>query len=195
MAAPGNDQIPLNAPSAWLARIETVLVALSAMAMAAIMMIVTIDVFMRYALDAPLVWSFDLIGLYLVGAVFFFALPDTMQQHGHIALDVFVPLIPHRLRHGVQSVGFTISALLLAAITWLEFEQALDALASDDRIAGVIPFQTWVAHAVLAIGMGVLVLRCLYRAIFHAASAATGRDMVELPPPPVTSTHSTEHGE
>lgn len=195
MAAPLRNQTPMNVPSAWLAKVESVLIALSAAAMFSIMCIVMLDVVLRYVFAAPLVWSFDLIGLYLVGAVFFFALSDTMQQHGHIALDVFVPLIPFRLRHAAQSVGFGASALLLAAITWLEFWEAEGALVADDRIAGVIPFQTWVAHAVLAIGMGVLVLRCSYRALFHAISAVSGRDRVELPPPPVTATTKPEHDE
>ena len=195
MAAPGNDQVPLNLPSALLARVETVLAFLSAFAMAAIMCIVMADVVLRYVFDAPLVWSFDLIGLYLVGAVFFFALSDTMQQHGHIALDVFVPLIPFRLRHAAQSLGFAASTLFLAAITWLELWEAEGAFMADDRIAGVVPFQTWPAHAVLAIGMGTLVLRCAYRSIFHAIPAVSGRPKVELPPPPITSSTKSEHAE
>lgn len=195
MAAAVGDQLPINRISAWLARVETVLVMISSLAMAAIMLVVMADVVLRYVFHAPLVWSFDLIGLYLIGMVFFFALPDTMQQHGHIALDVFVPLFPHRLRHAVQSLGFAISALLLGAVTWLEFWQAEEAFVADDRIAGVIAFQTWVAHAVLALGMGVLVLRCTYRAVFHAVSAISGKDSVELPPPPITSIPKTEHAE
>lgn len=195
MAAPGGDQLPLNRPSAWLARIETLLIAVSAAAMAAIMCIVVLDVVMRYVFAAPLVWSYDIIGLYLVGAVFFFALPDTMQHHGHIALDVFVPLYPPRLRHLTQALGFAISTLLIAAITWLEFWQAADAFVADDRIAGVVPFQTWVAHAVLTLGMGVLALRCLYRTLYHVASAVAGHDLVELPPPPVTATIRGENAE
>ncbi|MGR3372249.1 TRAP transporter small permease [Pseudooceanicola nanhaiensis] len=195
MAAPGGEQVPMNGLSAGLARIETALVAVSAAAMAAIMCIVVLDVVMRYAFAAPLVWSYDVIGLYLVGTVFFFALSDTMQHHGHIALDVFLPYIPHRLRHAAQSLGFAASTLLILAITWLEFREAQSAFLADDRIAAVIAFPTWVAHAVLTLGMGVLALRLLFRTIFHAASAVTGRVMVEVPPPPITANVSREHGE
>lgn len=195
MAAPGGEQVPLNGLSASLARVETALIALSAAAMAAIMCIVVLDVVMRYAFAAPLVWSYDIIGLYLVGMVFFLALSDTMQHHGHIALDVFLPYIPHRLRHAAQSAGFAASALLIGAITWLEVHEAEAALVHDDRIAAVIPFPTWVSHAVLTLGMGVLTLRLVYRSVFHAASALTGRELVEVPPPPITANVSREHGE
>lgn len=187
MSAPGGDQKPINTLSSGLARLETALVALSALALMAIMCIVVLDVAMRYVFSAPLVWSYDIIGLYLIGMVFFFALPDTMQHHGHVALDVFVPMMPMRLRHAAQCVGFAASTFLVAAITWLEFGQATEALIADDRIAGIVPFPTWVAHAVLTIGMAVLTLRCLFRTVFHGLSAFTGQDMVELPPPPITS--------
>lgn len=43
MAGPTVDHAPANALSAWLARLETALVAVSADAMAAIMCIVVID--------------------------------------------------------------------------------------------------------------------------------------------------------
>lgn len=195
MAAPGGDQVPLNRLSAALARVETVLIAVSAAAMAGIMCIVVLDVVMRYAFAAPLVWSYDIIGLYLVGMVFFLALSDTMQHHGHIALDVFLPYIPHRLRHAAQATGFAVSALLIGAIAWLEAQEATGAFVDDDRIAAVIPFPTWVAHAVLTLGMGVLTLRLVYRAVFHAASAVAGRELVEVPPPPITATVSREHAE
>ncbi len=189
------DQKPANALSGCLARVETGLIALSVLAMAAIMLIVVLDVVMRYAFDAPLVWSYDLIGLYLVGIVVFFALSDTLHHHGHIALDIFLPLTPMRVRHGGQVLGYAASAALMGAIAWLEWGEAVDTFRSDNRIAALIPLPTWVAHAVLALGMTVLTLRCVYRVLGHGASAATGRDLVELPPPPITTAHAGEHGE
>lgn len=191
----GHTQPPANAISAWLARGEAFLVTISGVAMAAIMLIVVLDVVMRYAFDAPLAWSYDLIGLYLVGAVFFSALSDTMQNHGHIALDVFAPYIPRRLHHVALCLGFLASAALVAAIAWLEYEQAYKAFVRDDRIASVVPLQTWVAHAVLSVGMAMLTLRCAYRALFHLLSVFFAEDLVEMPPPPVTSQHAAEHGE
>lgn len=187
--------VPANRLSAGLARIEVGLVAASAVAMAAIMVIVVVDVVMRYAFAAPLTWSYDVVGLYLAGAVFFLALSDTMQHHGHIALDIFAPMMPSRLRHALQSVGYAASFILVALIAWLEFLQAEDAFLADARIAAVIPWPTWIAHAVVTVGMAVLALRCGYRAVFHLASAIAGRDFVELPPPPVTGTGMDEGAE
>jgi len=182
----GEQQLPANKLSSGLARMEIVLVVLSCTALALIMCIVVLDVVMRYIFSSPLLWSYDLIGLYLIGAVFFLALPDTMHNHGHIAIDVFTPLIPMRLRHMFQSLGYAAATVLIAAIGWLGLEQSYHAYIADDRIASAIPWQTWIAHAILTIGMFVLVLRCGYRAVFHLLSAIAGNDLVEIPPPPLT---------
>lgn len=195
MSGGEDNNAPINPTSALLAKAEIALMVLSGLSMAGIMCIIVLDVVLRYAFNAPLAWSYDMIGLYLVGAVFFFALSDTMQHHGHIALDVFVPLIPARLRHLAQAAGFGAGTVLIAAIVWLEFLQAKEAFVANDRIAAVIPFPTWVTHAVLTLGMAVLVLRCAHRAFFHLVSAIAGRDMVELPPPPVTSTSGADGGD
>lgn len=186
---------PANALSAFLAKVETCLISISAMAMAAIMLIVVLDVGMRYLLSAPLVWSYSLIGLYLVGAVFFLALSDTMHHHGHIALDVFVPFLPRSIRHLTQAVGYGAATVFVFVMAWLGFDQAHDSFLSDHRAAEVIPWPTWIAHGLLTVGMAVLCLRCGYRAIFHLLSVFSPMDLVELPPPPNTEIKTGEHGE
>ncbi|WP_306155123.1 TRAP transporter small permease [Roseovarius sp. MMSF_3281] len=186
---------PVNMLSALLARVETLLIGISAAAMAAIMLIVVLDVCLRYLLSSPLTWSYSLIGLYLVGAVFFLALSDTMHHHGHIALDVFVPFLPRLVRHLSQAAGYGISTLFIGVMTWLGYVQSRDAFISDARVAEAVAWPTWIAYALLTVGMGAMCLRCGYRALFHLVSVFAGRDMVELPAPPNTELKSGEHGE
>lgn len=186
---------PVNALSALLARVETVLIGVSGAAMAAIMLIVVLDVCLRYVLSSPLSWSYSLIGLYMVGAVFFLALSDTMHHHGHIALDVFVPFLPRPVRHLAQAAGYGVSTLFIGAMTWLGYTQAVSAFLSDDRVAEAVAWPTWIAYALLTVGMGALCLRCGYRAVFHLASIFSARDLVELPAPPNTELKTGEHGE
>src|SRR3546814_5827562 len=53
------------------------------------MLVIVVDVVMRYFFSAPLSWSYDLIGMYLVTLVFFLALADTFRRGGHIKVDLF----------------------------------------------------------------------------------------------------------
>lgn len=195
MGGEATDTIPVNALSAAMARVETVLIALSGAAMAAVMLIVVIDVGMRYVLSSPLTWSYSLIGLYLVGAVFFLALSDTMHHHGHIALDVFVPFLPRVVRHLTQGAGYGAATVFVGAMAWLALLQAIASFQSDDRAAEAVAWPTWIAYALLTTGMTTLTLRCAYRTVFHLASVFSPHDLVEVPAPPKSETHPGEHGE
>ncbi|MEO4000823.1 TRAP transporter small permease [Mesorhizobium sp. CAU 1732] len=189
------NQRPENRPSAALAVVERLLVVLSSVAMGAIMLIVVADVLMRYIFGTPLSWSYNLIGLYLMVAVFFLALSDTLQNHGHIAIDIFQHRIPHRARHLSLSLGYLLSTIVMALIGWQAWLRFKSAYVNDDRIAAIIPWPTWIAYFIVMVGCFVITLRCLYRVVGHAASGVTGHDLVETPPPPVTEIPARELAE
>lgn len=189
------NQTPVNRPSAALAVVERLLVVLSSVAMGAIMLIVVADVTMRYIFGTPLSWSYNLIGLYLMVAVFFLALSDTLQNHGHIAIDIFQHRIPHRPRHLSLSVGYLLSTVIMALTGWQAWLRFKSAYVNDDRIAAIIPWPTWVAYFIVMVGCFVITLRCFYRTVGHAASGVTGRELVEAPPPPVTEIPARERAE
>ncbi len=188
-------QPPANGASAALARIESLLAALSGLSLGAIMLIVVADVAMRYIFGTPLSWSYNLIGLYLMVAVFFFALSDTLHNHGHIAIDIFQHQIPHRPRHLALSLGYLTSSVVVALIGWQAWLRLKSAYVNDDRIAAVIPWPTWVTYFIVLTGCVVMTARCIYRTFGHAASGMTGRDLVETPPPPETEPQAGEGAE
>ncbi|HEU4987769.1 MAG TPA: TRAP transporter small permease [Rhizobiaceae bacterium] len=188
-------QEPANRASAALAIVERALVAVSSICLGMIMLIVVADVTMRYFFHAPFSWSYDLIGLYLMVAVFFFALSDTLHNHGHIAIDIFQHSLPQRVRHVSMAIGYLLSTVILALITWQAWIRLQTAYLGDDRIAAAIPWPTWISYFIVTLGGAVVTLRCLYRTIGHAASAATGRELVETPPPPETGHGPAEGAE
>lgn len=167
-----------------LARSENALSAVSVVAMAAIMLIVVVDVMGRYFFSAPLTWSYNLIGLYLMTAVFFMALPGTLSAHGHIAVDILQHNLPRWLMHTGLFLGYGMSTVLMALITWGTYRRLVPAWLHDDRIQALVPFPTWVPYTIAVIGCTVMVIRCLVRTIGHAASAVTGRELVDVPLPP-----------
>lgn len=168
----------------WLSHVETALMSVSAAAMFAIMMIVVGDVAGRYLFAAPLGWSYDLIGLYLMVAVFFLALPDTLSHHGHIAVDVFQPVMPAWLRHLSLGLGYAASAVIMAMIGWGGWYRFSSAWANDDRIAATVALPTWVPYAMVVIGSAFMVLRCLLRVVGHGQALFTGNAPAGLEPPP-----------
>ncbi|GGE23179.1 TRAP-type C4-dicarboxylate transport system, small permease component [Gemmobacter megaterium] len=170
--------------SGWLGRLEAIFMSVSALAMMAIMLIVVADVFGRYALSSPLSWSYDMIGLYMMVAVFFLALPDTLTHHSHIAVDVFQPMLPARLKHLSLSLGYAAAACVVALIGWGGWLRFSSAWANDDRIASTVALPTWVPYAMVTIGSAVMTLRCLVRVWGHGTALITGTVTPGLEPAP-----------
>lgn len=184
-------QTRLAADLGCIEHAETLLAGFSSFALAAIMLIVVIDVSLRYAFNAPLTWGYDVISLYLVAAAFFLSLSDTLQQHGHIAVDILVPRLPRRLFHGLQSVGYALTGLVIMVIAWLGWQRLVEAYTNDETMAAIYPWPTWIAYTMLVLGCAVMAVRCLFRTAGHAASALSGQEFVETPPPPIVGHGST----
>lgn len=186
-AEKGRAERVMSAVSRALAAAEVALAALACLALAAIMLIVVVDVAMRYALARPLGWSYDVIGLYLMVAVFFLMLPDTLHHHGHVAIDLFQHALPRRLRHLGLVLGNTAGAVVMALIgreAWGRFQTAYE---GQERIAAIVPWLTSPAYLIVTVGVALLTLRLVYRAAGHGLSALSQRDVVEMPPPPETA--------
>lgn len=166
---------------ARLRAVERVCSAISALMLAAMMAIVVADVGFRYLLNAPLVWSFDVITLYLTVGLFFFALSDTLEDNAHVWVDVVVARVPPRVAHACYAVGFALSWLGFAAIGWMAVLRAYASLVNSEVTAGVLKMPVWVSSAFVAVGVGVLLLRLAYRTFAHGASAATGARLIALP--------------
>lgn len=165
-----------------LAAIERVMTVIAVTCMFVIMLLVVADVFMRYALNRPFSFTYDLIGLYLVAGVFFLTLSDALREHVHVGVDVLVPRFSPAGRRLSEIVTALTGLFVFVLLCWVGFDRALDNFQQNDVLAGAIPWPTWISAALVPFGCGVLVLRLLLQLCGHVASLFTGRDLYPLPP-------------
>lgn len=165
-----------------IAAAERVWRLVASAALAAIMLIVAADVMLRYLFNAPLSWAFDLISLYLMAALFFLALSDTQRHHGHVAVDIFQYRFSNRMRHLCQCLVHVASAAAFGVIFLLGIGRMRDAYLAGDVLEGAIAWPTWIAAALVPLGVGLLLARLLLSALAHGFSALTGRPAIDLPP-------------
>lgn len=164
-----------------LRRVEAACSEVSAFMLAAAMVIVVSDVGCRYLLNAPLAWSFDVITLYLTVGLFFFALSDTLEDNGHVWVDVIVARVPIRLRHAFHAIGYGASLVAFAAVGWMAAERAHTSFVNGEVTAGVLQMPVWISSAFVVLGVVVLLGRLGYRTVAHALAAATGVPWIRLP--------------
>ena len=151
---------PASAPiQRWLERFEDALAIGSAVAVFLIMVIVVADVALRYLLNAPLPWSFDLISIYLMGAAFFLSVSHTLRLEHHVNVDIAYQGFPLTVRRLLKLVGWVASALLFGWIVWLAAATAFDRYTKGDVIVGAYTWPTWIPAAIAALGFGAMVVR------------------------------------
>ncbi|NCF11627.1 MAG: TRAP transporter small permease subunit [Gammaproteobacteria bacterium] len=87
---------------------------------------VSYEVFVRYVLNAPTVWAFDMM-VQMYGALFLMAGPYALAQDAHVRADVVYRLLPVRWQ---ARIDFTLYVLFffpgMLALFWFGWEIAAD---------------------------------------------------------------------
>lgn len=162
--------------------IEKLFEGVTALLMLLIMVIVVTDVSMRYFFNSPLIWAYDLIGLYLMAGVFFLSISSTYAMHKHIGVDIFVQKFTPTGRRLAEILTSLVAIPLFFLMVKVGVERAYSNWTNGDAMAGLIAWPTWIAAVLVPLGIGLLVLRMLFRLVGQIASLATGKSMVELIP-------------
>ncbi len=162
-------------------RLDHAMRFVAALSLLAIMVIVFVDVGARYFVNAPLSWSYDLIGMYLMPLLFYFALSDTLASHHHVAVDLLRVHMATWLARTIEIVGSAAMAAVALTIAWIYFGSAWTKYRTDALVLSVGEWPAWIPDAIVVVGMVSLGLRLAGRAIGHTLSLALGRSLVELP--------------
>jgi TRAP-type C4-dicarboxylate transport system permease small subunit len=160
---------PINA---ILERIESISMAIAGVCFAAIAVITAIDVVMRYALNAPLVWAYELISDYLMVAIFFLAIGATQRRGQNIGVDILARRLPDRARAALAAVSLILMIVYVGLMGHAGWGVFLDAWDSGDVLAGVIPWPRWPALILVPIGAVLLLLRLIADLIANLGAAA-----------------------
>ncbi len=168
----------LTAALGWA---ERALLVVGAAFLVAIMALVVTDVFLRYVVGRPLTFTYDLIGVYLMTGVFFFTLSHAQGHHVHVAVDILVSRAPQRARIVADVATCLVGGSIFTLIAYAGAGRAYDNYVSGDVLAGIIPWPTWVATAMVPLGCGLIVLRFAVTAFGHLLTLTTGREPAGLP--------------
>lgn len=157
-----------------LVSIERVAMVAAGASMLAVMVVVVLDVLMRYGFNAPFTWSHDLISYYLIAGLFFPALAHATRNGQHVRVDLVYILMPRRLQRACDLViGLAMAALVCLMIVLL-FERMSDELANDLVIAGFIEWPLWAMTAIPLLGMAAFLARLLADAVGNAVALLRG---------------------
>ena len=155
---------------------------LSGIVMFLIMAIVTTDVAMRYLLNQPFSWAYQFISLYLMMAMFYFALSPAFTGHAHVGIDLAHYFMPGWARRACDVLVCWLSLILFVYITWAVAERTIVAFNDADTIAGEIAWPSWASMIFVPLGAGVLAVRLALNAVAHSFALLGGKEIIPLAP-------------
>ena len=132
-------------------------------------LLITWEVFSRYALDNPHPWAFDVMSM-LYGSVFMMAGAYTLSKNGHVRGDVLYGFFPPRLQAGLDLALYILFFIPgVVAMAWAGYNFAAESWAINEHSnitangPPVYPFKTIIPIAgtiLLAQGL-VEIVRCI----------------------------------
>ncbi|RAH96786.1 TRAP transporter small permease [Acuticoccus sediminis] len=142
-----------------LVRLERLSVILGCIALFSMMVLITADVALRYGLNRPFVFTRDVVGLYLMPAVFFLVLSDSLRDGAQIRVTLLRDVMGKRMRAVADVIGDLPALAAFAVILYGSVWQGIEAFARDEVVAGSIPWRVWPSFALVAAGTLMLIVR------------------------------------
>jgi TRAP-type C4-dicarboxylate transport system permease small subunit len=145
------------------ARMERLMMGIAAFTIFVIMVLVVVDVAMRYAFGKPLAWSYPLVARYLMLYVFFLALGDTLRRNEHVVVAFFAWALGPRPRAAIELLAYLPAIPVFAIIMWLGIDLMGTQFVNKDEVMDNLGGPTWLSTLALPLGIGILLLRIVLR--------------------------------
>ncbi len=121
------------------------------------MMLVVVDVFMRYVMHRPLMIA-DEFSAYMLVALSFLGFAYTWRQGGHVRIEVLVVRLPPAVRDRVRLVGLTLTLLFMLALDQSAYKMVAYALQMNLRSSTWLMFPLVWPQLTIFVGFVLLTL-------------------------------------
>jgi TRAP-type C4-dicarboxylate transport system permease small subunit len=130
---------------------------LSAWLVPIMMMLVVVDVFMRYVMQRPLMVA-DEFSAYMLVALSFLGFAYTWRQGGHVRVEAVVKFLPPRLYDWVRLIGLILTFIFMVEMDRVAFKMIAYALQMKMRSSTWMMFPLFWPQLTIFVGFVLLTL-------------------------------------
>lgn len=130
----------------------------AAFLMVPLMLITTYEVLMRYVIQRPTIWSWDL-NIQLFAAIVMLGGADTLRRKGHVMMDVMVLKMPMKKRAILELFTYIIFLFGVGVLLWGGWDQGLASLKALERMPTVWAPPYYTMKMLIPIGAFLLLLQ------------------------------------
>jgi TRAP-type C4-dicarboxylate transport system permease small subunit len=163
-----------------LERVESGLGYLAQVALAFMMFVVAADVIGRYVFRAPVPWAEEVTTIYLMPAVFFLGMPNSLSGRAHIAVDILYRNMTDWLKWVCGLISLVAVLLFVASLCYVGSDRTLEAYRSGETVVGWIAWPTWIANAMVPVACLLMTLRTLIHIVMHFLGGQDARPANEM---------------
>lgn len=150
---------------------------LAGIAVALMMVQVTLDVAMRHLFGTPLPATLTIVSYYYMVIAAFIPLALAEDRRAHISVEVVTELLPKPVQRHLAGLILLPTAAITGLLTWRTFEAAVDAFQGGTaQVSGSSPIPVWPAYFALPVGAGLMTALLVLR----FAAYVSGQDETEV---------------
>jgi len=142
------------------------------------MMLVVVEVFMRYVLHQPLMLA-DEFSAYMLVAVSYLGTAYTWRQGGHVRVTVLVSRLPSRAYGWIRFIGLILVFIFMIQLDWVSYKMITYALQINLRSSTWLMFPLFWPQLTIFIGFVLLTL-LLVTDIVHTFIRIRAGEKVEV---------------
>ena len=124
-----------------------------ASAMMVLMMLhITLDVAARYFFNGQIVGTLEVVSFYYMVALVFLAFGFVELKHENIRVDLFVQMMPRRVRFGLYVFACLMGLVFFGMLFWQTLSDAIRATGSGEEAMSNFRFIIWPSRWSLPVG-------------------------------------------
>ena len=140
----------------------------------ALMLVVCIEVFKRYALNAPTAWMYDVNNM-MYGTLFMMCGAYTLSQDGHVRGDFFYGSMKPRTQAALDLVLYVVFFLPgIGALTWAGWDYFHASLAMREQTFNATPLPVYPFKFVIPVAGAIVILQGLAEIVRCIVCLRTG---------------------
>lgn len=142
-------------------RLERYLMFLAVVLITFMMLLISADTIGRYVFSKPITGANEIVTIYLIVAIVYLALSNTLKHNEHISIDFFASKFPEWIQKIFSIITNFLALLLFSIIFYQSWLVTYKAYVTSESFVGVITFPMFPAYGLVPLGSLFLIIRLI----------------------------------
>lgn len=132
----------------------------------AAVLIVCFEIFMRYFVQRPQVWTVEVCE-YILFSIAFLGAPWLLREGGHVNIDIFVTQLSPRRRQGMELISASVGIIISFIVCWFSITTSYESYSTGVLLTKTLNVPKYYFLMLIALGYFFLLLEFVRQFIGH----------------------------